>query len=64
MSEYQITPKGLVIGEPLRGYRALTSGIPGPWSFESDDIPKPRAAPPEHTRNPGTARKRKEKPNE
>ena len=37
MCEYQITAKGLVIGEPLRGYRGLTSGIPGPWSFESDD---------------------------
>ena len=24
-----------MIGEPLRGYRALTSGIPGPWSLES-----------------------------
>ena len=35
MREYEITSKGLVIGEPLRGYRALTSGIPGPWSFES-----------------------------
>ena len=39
MVEYQITSKGMVIGEPLRGYRALTSGIPGPWSFESGDIP-------------------------
>ena len=35
MHEYQITGKGLVIGEPLRGYRGLTSGIPGPWSSES-----------------------------
>ena len=32
MWEYQITEKGVVIGEPLRGYRGLTSGIPGPWS--------------------------------
>jgi hypothetical protein len=30
MWEYTITANGLVIGEPLRGYRALTSGIPGP----------------------------------
>ena len=37
MGEYQITSKGVVIGEPLRGYRGLTSGIPGPWSFESDE---------------------------
>lgn len=42
MVEYTITTKGVVIGEPLRGYRALTSGIPSRWSFESDDIPQPR----------------------
>jgi circadian clock protein KaiC len=35
MYEYQITDKGVVIGEPLRGYRALTSGIPEPWSIGS-----------------------------
>jgi KaiC/GvpD/RAD55 family RecA-like ATPase len=35
MHEYRITRKGLVIGEPLRGYRGLTSGIPEPWSVES-----------------------------
>ena len=40
MHEYQITAKGVVIGEPLRGYRALTSGIPGPWNAEPVDIPK------------------------
>jgi circadian clock protein KaiC len=39
MVEYQITSKGMVIGGPLRGYRALTSGIPGPWIFESRDAP-------------------------
>jgi circadian clock protein KaiC len=39
MVEYQITSEGVVIGEPLRGYRALTSGIPSPWSFESGDNP-------------------------
>ena len=38
MVEYKITPKGMVIGEPLRGYRGLTSGIPGPWSSPSDDL--------------------------
>lgn len=31
MVGYEVTPDGLVIGEALRGYRALTSGIPGPW---------------------------------
>jgi circadian clock protein KaiC len=43
MVEYQITPNGVVIGKPLRGYRGLTSGIPGPWSFASGDVPQPRA---------------------
>lgn len=33
MTEYRITGEGVEIGKPLRGYRALTSGIPGPWSF-------------------------------
>ncbi len=42
MVGYEITSKGVVIGEPLRGYRALISGIPGPWSFQSDDRPQPR----------------------
>ena len=43
MVEYQITAKGVVIGEPLRGYRALTSGIPSPWSFESGEVADLRA---------------------
>jgi circadian clock protein KaiC len=43
LCEYQITSKGVVIGQPLRGYRALTSGIPSPWSFQSEDIPQLRA---------------------
>ena len=37
MTEYKVTGKGLVIGEPLRGYRALTSGIPSPWSVLSGE---------------------------
>ncbi len=36
MFAYAVTSNGLVIGEPMRGYRALTSGIPGPWSAESE----------------------------
>ena len=36
MCEYEITSKGLVIGEPLRGYRGLTSGIPGPATFQAE----------------------------
>ena len=46
MWEYVITPKGVVVGERLRGYRGLTSGIPGPWSLESgQNDPDPRAEP-------------------
>ena len=40
MVEYRITPTGMVMGQPMRGYRALTSGIPGPWSSQSGDIPQ------------------------
>ena len=35
MHEYKVTDKGIVIGEPLRGYRGLTTGIPGPWPLEA-----------------------------
>jgi circadian clock protein KaiC len=38
MHEYQVTDKGIVIGVPLRGYRGLTTGIPGPWDAEPVDI--------------------------
>lgn len=37
MHEYMITDRGVVVGEPLRGYRALTSGIPEPWSLTSGE---------------------------
>jgi len=37
MWEYKITEKGIVMGEPLRGYRGLTSGIPEPWPIASAD---------------------------
>jgi circadian clock protein KaiC len=43
MCAYEVTAKGLVIGEPMRGYRALTSGIPSPWSFASGVTPPLRA---------------------
>jgi hypothetical protein len=43
MCAYEVTAKGLAIGEPLRGYRALTSGIPGPWSVETREVPEQRA---------------------
>ena len=42
MIEYEITEKGVVIGEPLRGYRALTSGIPEPWPMRGDNDFEPR----------------------
>ncbi len=38
MHEYQVTDKGIVIGEPLRGYCGLTTGIPGPWNAEFAEI--------------------------
>jgi hypothetical protein len=44
MCAYEVTSKGLAIGEPMRGYRALTSGIPGPWSLESGEVPQQRTA--------------------
>jgi circadian clock protein KaiC len=34
MREFQITPEGFVIGERFRGYRGLTTGVPGPWRAE------------------------------
>jgi len=40
MCAYEVTAKGLAIGEPMRGYRALTSGIPGPWSSQYGDLPQ------------------------
>ncbi len=38
MREYEITSRGLVIGEPLRGYRALTTGVPEPWNLKSAEV--------------------------
>jgi len=45
MWEYTITPKGVVIGERLRGYRGLTTGVPEPWSPESGQN-NPQSEPP------------------
>jgi circadian clock protein KaiC len=54
MHEYKINSKGVVIGEPLRGYRALTSGIPEPWSNETrQHNPKPRPEKSSKTRKKG-----------
>ena len=42
MTEYVVTGKGVIIGAPLRGYQGLISGIPGPWSSESEEgVPNP-----------------------
>jgi hypothetical protein len=64
MHEYQITSEGIVIGEPLRGYRGLTSGIPGPWSSEqaggvSPSLPPAASGP---RPNPPKIRPRSRKP--
>jgi circadian clock protein KaiC len=40
MREFEITAtEGFVIGERLRGYRGLTTGVPGPWKAEPGEIP-------------------------
>lgn len=39
MVEYAITSQGVVMGEPLRGYRGLTTGIPGPWAEAGEPRP-------------------------
>jgi len=31
LREYEVTSKGIKIGERLQGYKGLTTGIPGPW---------------------------------
>ncbi|MEA2554130.1 MAG: circadian clock protein KaiC [Fimbriimonadaceae bacterium] len=42
MCEYNITSEGLAIGEPLRGFQGLTSGIPGPWLVQADASSLPK----------------------
>ncbi len=37
MREFEITSKGLIIGERLTGYRGLTTGVPGPWNAETEE---------------------------
>lgn len=59
MCEYEITPRGAVLGEPLRGYRSLTTGIPSPWSWQSDEASTPRAEPLQVT--PPSLKRRKRK---
>jgi circadian clock protein KaiC len=40
MVEYRVTNTGLAIGEAMRGYQGLTSGIPGPWSSTFGELPQ------------------------
>ncbi|MGZ9217289.1 MAG: RAD55 family ATPase [Candidatus Binatia bacterium] len=59
MCAYEVSATGLVIGEPMRGYRALTSGIPGPWSLESgENDPGPRTGRPPRKGSQPRPRKR------
>jgi circadian clock protein KaiC len=63
MCEYQITDKGLVMGEPLRGYRALSSGIPEPWLTESgQETRQLRVEEPNEPSVPGKPRLQKDDP--
>jgi circadian clock protein KaiC len=55
MVEYRITPAGIEIGEPMRGYGGLTSGLAHPWSVESgQQVPEPREAQAAPGRRSGT----------
>ncbi len=53
MTEYEITSNGFVVGEALRGYRGLTTGIPGPWSFEAGETAPPPLPPPRRKKDRG-----------
>ena len=60
MCEYEITSKRGVLGEPLRGYRGLTTGVPEPWSAESgQNVPEARAGRRPKAERPGGTRKKK-----
>jgi circadian clock protein KaiC len=63
MYEYEITSRGLVLGKTLRGYRGLTSGIPGRATFPTDDLSAARAEPPKRSRGRRAPPERKGKRN-
>jgi len=42
LTEYSITSEGIRLGKPFRGYRGLTTSVPGPWSDTSHQIPELR----------------------
>jgi circadian clock protein KaiC len=63
LHEYAITSDGLVLGQTLRGYRGLTTGIPGPWPVEIEQLPdsstepvKPPSGRPAHSKHKGKRR--------
>jgi circadian clock protein KaiC len=59
LCEYGITETGLVIGEPLRGYRALTSGIPERSPASGEQHPEPRHGRPPQPPSPRGGRLRR-----
>ena len=61
MTEYQITPKGLIIGKPLRGYRGLMTSVPGPWLLEARDLPQSRPSKVKPTPQPERASMKRRK---
>jgi len=63
MYEYDITSRGLVLGNALRGYHGLTSGIPSPAALPTDALPARRVEPPKHPRGRRAPPKRKGKHN-
>ncbi len=58
---YGITPRGLAVGAPLRGYRALTRGEAGPWAFFAGQASARRAEPRKRLPARSTQPKRKGK---
>ena len=62
MVEYRITPRGVSLGKPLRGFRGLITGVPGPWSVPSDDVSLLGVRPAKPALPPKTRGKRKGKP--
>jgi circadian clock protein KaiC len=61
MYEYAITPDGFVLGQTLRGYRGLTSGIPGPWPVDVPQLPAALIEPEKRPRGRRAHSKRKGK---
>ena len=60
MHEYWITSEGVVIGSPMRGFRALTSGIPEPWpTVSGQNEPELRADDAPSTKKESLPRPRK-----